>query len=290
MRPTFEKVNVETGTSWTLLNRRLASGIPFEWHHHPEFELTLTLNSRGHRLIGDHVGTYDDGDLVLIGPSLPHSWCSHSAVDNERPHVALVAWFKEAWAANVVATFAELAPLTSLLSDARRGVQFSVDVARKARPLVEQFPTLAAADRLLVLMRVLQILAGDTERCCLSSPIGEGFAPAASDQRIRKVLDHLHERYRDPLIVTDLARVACLSQSALNRLFRRHTRLTPIEYVTRLRIGCACSALIAGNQNIAAVAALAGYRNLSNFNRQFLAIKGMNPRSFQRVAASGLRA
>src|SRR6185503_13055124 len=86
MRPTFEKVNVEAGASWALLNRRLDGGIPFEWHHHPEFELTLTLNSQGHRLIGDHAGSYEDGDLVLVGPSLPHSWCSHAAIDDRRPH------------------------------------------------------------------------------------------------------------------------------------------------------------------------------------------------------------
>ena len=57
MRPTFEQVTIEAGTSWTLLDRRLKDGIPFEWHHHPEFELTLSLNSRGHRLIGDHTGS-----------------------------------------------------------------------------------------------------------------------------------------------------------------------------------------------------------------------------------------
>jgi hypothetical protein len=53
MRPLFEKVTVPDGASWALLNRRLDDGIPFLWHYHPEFELTLTLNSRGQRYIGD---------------------------------------------------------------------------------------------------------------------------------------------------------------------------------------------------------------------------------------------
>jgi AraC-like DNA-binding protein len=283
MRPTFEQVNIETGTSWTLLDRRLKDGIPFEWHHHPEFELTLSLNSRGHRLVGDHAGPYEDGDLVLVGPSLPHTWCSHSAIDAEQPHVALVAWFTEAWATSVVATFPELSGLTALLADARRGVQFSSDVSATARPLIERLPRLSPADRLLTLMQVLRFLSQDADRECLGAPSEKAFAGAPGDQRIRRVLDHLHEHYRDPVVVSDLAGIACLSPSALHRLFQRHTRLSPIEYATRLRLGRACSALIGGKLSIAAVADLAGYRNLANFNRQFLSHKGMTPREFRQL-------
>jgi hypothetical protein len=55
MRPFFETVTPEVGESWAFLDRRLPDGIPFEWHQHPEFELTLTLNSRGHRYVGGDV-------------------------------------------------------------------------------------------------------------------------------------------------------------------------------------------------------------------------------------------
>ena len=45
MKPFLEKLPPHSDTSWTMLNRRLDDAIPFQWHHHPEFELTLTLNS-----------------------------------------------------------------------------------------------------------------------------------------------------------------------------------------------------------------------------------------------------
>ena len=76
MKPLLEKVMPPEGASWAWLDRQLDDAIPFQWHHHPEFELTLTLNSVGQRFIGDHIGDYDDGDLVLIGPNLPHTWAS----------------------------------------------------------------------------------------------------------------------------------------------------------------------------------------------------------------------
>lgn len=98
MKPSFEKVSTPVDASWSMLNRRLADDIPFEWHHHPEYELTLTLNSRGHRYVSSDVRLYEDGDLVLLGPNVPHSWCSAERIDPDQPHVALVIWFSQAWA------------------------------------------------------------------------------------------------------------------------------------------------------------------------------------------------
>ena len=80
MKPQFERVAIPEGCSIRVLNRRV-SEIPFEWHHHPECELTLTLNSHGLRFIGDHVGAYDAHDLVLVPPNMPHTWASRAALD-----------------------------------------------------------------------------------------------------------------------------------------------------------------------------------------------------------------
>ena len=65
MKPQFERVTFPKGCSFRVYNRRVPE-IPFEWHHHPEYELTLTLNSRGWRFIGDHIGKYEAPDLVLV--------------------------------------------------------------------------------------------------------------------------------------------------------------------------------------------------------------------------------
>ena len=94
MRPFLEHLQRPPEASWSMLNRRLDDAIPFEWHHHPELELTLTLNSVGQRFVGDHVGSYGHGDLVLVGPNLPHTWASRDKLDATAPHVALVLWFE----------------------------------------------------------------------------------------------------------------------------------------------------------------------------------------------------
>ena len=63
---------------------------------------------------------------------------------------------------------------------------------------------------------------------------------------------------------------------------RISTRLTASAYIAELRIGQACALLVNGERPIAHVAEAAGYRSLANFNRQFLAARGMTPRAFRR--------
>ena len=282
MRPQFEKVTVPEGASWALLDRRLGDGIPFEWHYHPEFELTLTLNSRGQRYIGDSVGPYDDGDLVLLGPNLPHTWCSAERIDGAHPHIALVMWFTEAWADGLTTPLAEMRGVAALLGRAGRGVAFSSAAVAAVRPRIAAIPGLPPAERLVTLIGILAALAEDTDALPIASPASRRVAAPTPDRaRIERVLDHIHAHYREPISVATLAGIACLSPSGFHRLFRRHTRLTASDYIAELRIGRACSLLVNTDRPIARIADDAGYRNLANFNRQFRAARGMTPRAFR---------
>ncbi|GAM54100.1 transcriptional regulator, araC family [Vibrio ishigakensis] len=106
MKAQFEKVEYAQDSSWQLLIRRLES-IPFEWHFHPEFELTLTLNSAGERYIGDTISEYGDYDLVLLGPNIPHTWQSRTSLDSGLEQRVYVLWFDMQWIQEVARLFPE---------------------------------------------------------------------------------------------------------------------------------------------------------------------------------------
>jgi AraC-like DNA-binding protein len=282
MRPAFEKVTVPPGASWALLDRWLDQGIPFEWHYHPEFELTLTLNSTGQRYIGDAISDYGDGDLVLLGPNLPHTWCSAAKLAPSRPHHAIVMWFTESWATALTASLAEMNPVALMLSRAARGLVFSPSTAEKAREIIETIPERAPSDRLLRLMEILVLLAADLEAKPVAGPTADRRGlPSPDRDRIERVLDYIHAHYRGGIARDALADVAALSLSGFHRLFRRHTKLTVSDYISELRIGEACSLLMNSQKPIAHVAETVGFANLANFNRQFRALKGMTPRDFR---------
>ena len=279
MRPYREHLPASSDASWSMLNRRLDDGIPFEWHHHPEFELTLTLNSRGQRLIGDHVGAYEHGDLVLIGPNLPHSWVSREKLRPAEPHVALVFWFGTEWITRLTAGTVELRPVQRLIERAATGLAFGNTLGLALADSFEAVYTRPPAQRLLGLLDILLQIA-DSEG---GQPLASQAPPRAdgSRERIDRVLQHLHQFYGQPIAMAELAEIAALSVSGLHRLFRKHTQTTVSDYVIGLRIGDACTRLSGTRQPIQHIAAEVGYTSLANFNRQFKRLRGMSPRSYR---------
>ena len=284
MKPSFEKVVVPPGASWTLFHRRLPA-FPFEWHYHPEYELTFTLNSLGQRYIGDHIAPYGDGDLALVGPNLPHTWQSARPVDPAKPHVAIVMWFTQGWVEQVLRPLPEFRATCRMLDAATRGLSFSPTIAADARARILALLERDQTAQVIGLIDLLVLLARDGESTPLSSPAVAAKASAAGeDARIAPVLAHLHAHYGDPaLSVAALARRVHMSLSTLHRLFRRHTRMSVTDYVAQLRIGHASALLISGDRPVAHIADEAGYHNLANFHRQFKAMKGVTPRAFRQA-------
>ncbi|MEL7006108.1 MAG: AraC family ligand binding domain-containing protein, partial [Bacteroidota bacterium] len=85
MKPLFEKIDKNIGSSFTV--RKYASdyncSLPF-WHTHPEYEIVFIKNGHGKRHVGNQMSYYTDGDLILLGPYVPHSSFSNSVNgDNE---------------------------------------------------------------------------------------------------------------------------------------------------------------------------------------------------------------
>ncbi len=282
MRPYLEKLTLEPDSSLSRLNRRLDDAIPFQWHHHPEFELTLTLNSRGQRFIGDHVGEYHDGDLVLVGPNLPHTWFSREKIEAGEPHIALVIWFHPDWAQQMVHDFIEFRPFSTMLARASRGLQFTPTAAEAVRSMFESLFSCSPAERLLTLLTVLNRLSFDASQPLASTPALQD-APGENRDRIDRVLTHIHTNYARSIKLPELADIAALSLSGLHRLFLRHTGKTISDYVTHIRIGDACARLSGTPQPISYIADVIGYASLANFNRQFRSLKGMTPREYRNL-------
>lgn len=279
MKPQLEHVTVPDGASWALLWRELPE-LPFEWHYHPEYELTLTVNARGQRYVGDHLGDFEEGDLVLVGPNLPHTWSAAQALESSRPVLAVVVWFSRDWVTRLVADLPELLPIQRLAEQATQALAFSAQAAAQVRPKLLSLNALDAGRRMPVLLDVLLDLALDSQAQTLSSQVMRPNVDG-SGERLGKVLDILHQRFAEQVPVEELARKVALSVGAFHRFFKRHTGKTVTAYQAQLRIGHACQLLIQTARPIGMIAEVAGYRNLAHFNRQFLAAKGITPRQFR---------
>lgn len=281
MRPWFETVLMPTDRSWRLFDRQLPS-FPFNWHHHPEYELTLTLNSTGMRFVGDHVERYGDGDLVLLGPDLPHAWES-DVTGTASLHRALVCWFTRAWIDDLVTGSPELRAVGSLLDESRRGVVFSRATSIAARDRILAFGEQSPARQWLGLLALLLDLSEDQQRVPLASAAIEPAGASRDMARLAPVLLWLNEHYNETPAMEQLAALAHVSVSQLQRLFKRSTRMSVSDYVTQRRIGHACGLLVQGLLSMERIGERVGYADGAHFARQFKLSKGCTPSEYRRL-------
>jgi AraC-like DNA-binding protein len=316
VKPQYERVTIPDGCSVRVYHRQLAQ-IPFEWHHHPEYELTLTMNSRGRRFIGDHIADYSGDDLVLVPPDMPHTWASTEPLDAREPQVAIVVWFSGDWARRMADCCPEFASLRTLLRRGAPGLRFSDEAATLMRERMEALLDQSPRVRLGAVLEVLACLS-EVESEPLASPAAHrrgarqalahearsgqsvqdaqsvqlarqagsvaAFTPggsASEAERLNRVLDLLDRRFHEPLRVAELCEVANLSERSLHRYFVRHVGESVGRYLNRLRIGYATRQLTDTGWPIALIATKAGFPNLANFNRQFLSARGMTPSGYR---------
>ena len=75
MHPDLEVVQIRSGESF----KAWSHGYPFHtvrWHFHPEYEIHQVVATSGRYFVGDFIGEFEPGNLVLTGPNLPHNWVS----------------------------------------------------------------------------------------------------------------------------------------------------------------------------------------------------------------------
>lgn len=279
MQARAERIPTSPAASF-LVKRRRDRRFDFAWHYHPEVELTWIVRSRGRRFVGDSIENYRDGDLVLVGPNLPHTWHSEPGRGQE----AVVAQF----APDFLGPLPELLGLRRLVERAGRGLAFGPRALRSVAKPLEALVDVDGLPRLRLLLEILERLAAARDARPLSSrPFSE---PRRGDmERIDRVCRFLAERFAEEVRLPDAAAVAHLSVPAFCRFFKARTGKTLVEYLNELRIGRACLLLMETDRSVSDICYASGFNNLSNFNRRFRALKRVSPLEFRRAFPSSER-
>jgi AraC-like DNA-binding protein len=283
----YEDVPIDTRASFTLREFRWPE-FPFNWHYHPELELTLIVKGFGLRFVGDSVGEFKAGDLCLVGENTPHTWASAPTAP---PSVCSLViqftpdnWGEPFW------HLPEMRPFQRLFADAVRGLRFSGTTQRVVSDLLTRI-TEQSPGSWLRFTTFLQMLGALAEGAADSVPLASGSCHHPpnheANRTLGQVLSLIHAQASQGLTQKQAARAAGRSPQAFSQFFKRLMGKTYAAYVNELKIRNACQALIETNQNITDVAFSVGFNNLSHFNEQFRRLKGMTPRAYRRQVSLG---
>jgi AraC-like DNA-binding protein len=282
MRAHFEKLTA--GTARFSAFTRVAPQFPFFWHYHSEYELTLIISSRGQRLVGDGIGDYESGDLVLLGPNLPHSWRSQPFSSGRRKlHRAVVVHFRDDFLGERFFALPEMAQAARMLKDAEYGLGFGhTETGRNVARKLSELPSLPPERRLLALPEILLDLAGESQAQRLSGIRLRPISRGEDQRRIDIICAHLERHSEEKINFPQLAKNICMDQTSLCRFFKRATGRTMTNYVNELRLGLASELLTNTDLSILEIALRVGFENYSHFCRQFRRIKGCTPRALRK--------
>jgi AraC-like DNA-binding protein/mannose-6-phosphate isomerase-like protein (cupin superfamily) len=253
------------------------------WHYHPEYEIHLILNSSGQVWVGDYIGPFHDGHLVLVGPDLPHNWTSNAMGPSEgavqEDHVIQ---FRDDSFGPEFFNVPDLAAVHDLLSKASRGIEFLVYDPTLVRQIVDIAGLLGIA-RVIALLQILQKLVEATRMNILCS---EGYSPVLGDNaaiRINQVISFMRTNLKEDLTLEDAAKHVQMHSRSFSRFFRQITGRRFSDYLCEMRVGEACDLLQNTDRPITDICFSVGFNNISWFNRCFMESKKMSPREYRRI-------
>lgn len=227
-----------------------------------DFYLIYSLGGDMVGQIGGEPVTIGSGDLVCMLPGTEYSFGSRSPLDE---------WTHYFW---IHFTGCE-AERTLLRSGITPGKVYSLGQCEEAftyyEKLFSEFRTqgedfeYAAAVQLRYLLYVFG-------RAAKENAVG----------RLDKSIRYIHTHLRYELTVENLAAMEFLGVSRYRDIFRSVTGVSPLDYITRLRIERAKDLLSQNGSSVAEVAEAVGYTNRNYFQRLFKKYTGKTPGEFRK--------
>jgi AraC-like DNA-binding protein len=283
MKPIVEIIAQKVDQSFSCKVRRQLT-FDIGWHVHPELQMSLMLEGRGYRILGDNITPLQPGDLVLVGANVPHCWHHDPIGKKRREEIHFITInFREDFLGEVFLNLPEMKPVLSLFTRAKRGLLIQGDTRAK---IAERMYSIAGGNglhRIIDLLGILDLLVNSHE---LEPIATAGFMPEVNlvdEQRLNLVCSHIIHHLDEEIHREELARLVNLSPISFSRYFKTRTGKTLPDFINELRVGRACRLLGEEDQPITDIALACGFPNLSHFHRQFRRRIGLSPREYRNV-------
>lgn len=266
------------------LVRCIEHGSPNElirWHYHEEYELHLIAETSGKVFVGDYIGQFEPGHLVLTGPRLPHNWISKDLPKegiDVRDRVLHFSGEPLLKASNLLPEFKEIIPL---LEKAKHGIEFR-GISDLAGASLSRIKETSGMERFIEFLSLLTKLSDHKDYQLLSSAQLQSFEDSASLKRMSEVIEFISENYATIFSMAEIADRMNMTECHFSRYFKQATGNTFTDFVNHLRINHACQLLTETDQYISTICYDVGFNNVANFNRRFMIIKGMTPSEFRK--------
>ena len=256
----------------------------FPLHFHDEYEIVYIIKSTGNRFVGNSIEPYSEGDLVLLGNSLPHMYRSDPEYYENNLNLrvnAITIQFSKFFFSHGISQYPELNEIKKLLIRAKQGVYFHKQSNKEIRNRIVKALDLKGLSLLLECIHILSLMSNSKHYTLLNQEDLESTSEyIEADTRLIKVLSFIKREYNRQLTLEKISSVAKMNKSAFCRFFYAKTGKTCTQYINSLRISYACKLLQEKRLSVTEICYECGFNNISNFNRQFKQITKHSPTEY----------
>ncbi|HWV29613.1 MAG TPA: AraC family transcriptional regulator [Dyadobacter sp.] len=279
MKAQFEAFQPLPDSSFRIFGYEVAE-FDAPWHYHPEYELTVILKSEGIRYVGNSMESFEAGDLVLLGPNLPHCW--KNTPDSVGTASSIVVQWPGDFMGNGWLDVEEFKSVKRLLQMAGQGIRFDQGVSARVKPILAEMLEMQPFSRLMKFLEVLELLAAVKNIHLLCE---QGFAYPLNyedNQRINTVYNYIREHYSERITLATLSGLVYMSEESFSRFFSRTMQKPLFTFLNEYRINMASKMLIETDMQVAEISFACGYESPPFFFRQFRKFGGMTPAAYRK--------
>src|SRR5690242_807725 len=283
MKPKLRKAPLNPEYSF-IVRKDAGKEMKNYWQYHPEYEIIYIKKSTGSWIIGDSIGNFENGEIVILGPNVPHTLRfdpKYLTEDDEEKGEAIIILFQKDLFNAAFLMFPEAKEIEKILQLAEQGLRITGKAKERIPVFMEEMLTSSVGRRLVNLLEVLQIMAENGAYEVLSSK-GFLYPPNhINDDRINTVFEFTFNNYENDITIEEVADLVDMTKYSFCRYFKEITRKTYFQFLMEVRIGKACRLLIEEDMNASEAAYSCGYNSISHFNHQFRSIKNMSPLEYK---------
>ncbi|WP_431123803.1 AraC family transcriptional regulator [Flagellimonas flava] len=247
-------------------------------HQHEEIQISLIVQGNGKLIVGDSVHSFTSGDCFVVGSHIPHLFKS----DQSTQHVQMISiFFSLDSFGDSFFELREMEELQTFFSYAETGYKLQSQRDEVALA-IKGIHTKGHFARFMALLKLLKTISSSQGQR-LSRFVHSKEISHDHGERLRVVFDFVMRNFNQKVDLETVSRLAHMTPNAFCRFFKQRTNKTFFKFLSEIRIEHVCQLL---NQNkdlsIVEAALASGFNSISNFNKTFKDIKGINPTKYRK--------
>ncbi len=245
-------------------------------HQHAEIQISQILCGSGKLIVGDSIHSYAEGDCFVIGGGIPHLF--KSAESSVQSHMISLFFAQDSFGPSFF-EHKEMEELKGFFVNAEFGFKTHSAEGSTLKNMEALF-AMGHFSRFVALLKLLKELS-DSEKTILSGFIPQKEISDDQGERLRSVFDFVMQNFHQKIDLETVSNLAHLTPNAFCRFFKQRTNKTFFKFLIEVRIEHASQLLVHNKDlSVAEAAHASGFNSLSNFNKKFKEIKGVNPSNY----------